>query len=208
MTFAEIQADCLWKMDESTYSPQDITKTILKSIINQAIQDMVEHLYIEKSATLTFTLGVASLPSDFYAPISLYVDDKEMEQIYSYEERIDDTEEPAYYLITSEELEIFGKDTTDTGAFIYYARPATLSADGDIPVEIPIRFHDKIFIYVKAQMMMRRGIHDEYARLMNNWEQLKMEVENHVGRRNDNARHTIDSVWRGRTYDEDFDTEE
>ena len=53
MTFAEIQADCLWKMDESTTSPQDITLTQLKSIINQAVQDMVEHLYIEKSATLT-----------------------------------------------------------------------------------------------------------------------------------------------------------
>lgn len=207
MQFSEIQADCLWKMDESTTSPQDITTTILKSIINQAVQDLVENLYIEKSATLEFTDGVASLPADFYRPISLYIDDVEITQIFSHDERIDDTLEPAYYLIT-DDLEIFGKDTTEDGDFIYHARPATLTDDDDIPTEVPTKFHDKIFIYVKAQMMMRRGIHDEYARLMNAWEQLKVEIENYVGRRNDTAVPVVQNVWGYANYDEDFDTEE
>lgn len=302
MNFAELKTRCWWAIDDNPTTPKEIDTTTMGLLINEAINDLTENLYLAKSATVSFTSGVGNLPADFYRPLELKFNDTVLEQIRSIGDAVTgDGPTTQFYIPDNATIRVYGSYTTATapgaptladsgaaglpngtylgkvtyvnaegaetaggtasdavvvaskqitwtvavdssgvavarnlyrtlngGSTYYYIGtiadnttttftdnipdsslvtelaantftlwyeyiPATLTGT-DTPTQLPLKFHSQIPIYVKAQYMLRRGLHDEYARLMNNWAQIKYEVDNYVGHR-DTASAQIVSIW-------------
>jgi hypothetical protein len=184
MDFAAIKTDCWTKLDDSPTAPQYVTDTTMGLWINNALLSLAKEMNILTSATPTFTAGVASLPADFVAPKAVYDGTTLLDEIDDILDKVADTDATSQFFIpNNSQIQVFGITPTGTVTLWYYASPATLTGT-DTPTELPIVFHDKIWLYVKAQYMAQTNRHDEYGRFMNIWEsEVKPAVANYCKRK-------------------------
>jgi hypothetical protein len=180
MNFAEIKTDCWIKLDDDPTAPQLVDDTTMGRWINDALQSLAPELKLLDDAALTFTDGVATLPTDFVAPEMVRDGDRALVQIFDLADAVSTTGPTyQYYIGDNTSLYIFGTTPTGTVTLYYYKTPAALVNADDAPSQLPLRFHDRIWAYVKAQYMAQTNRHEEYARFMNIWE---TEVKAVVGR--------------------------
>lgn len=311
MNFGEIKIECWFAIDDDPTTPKEITDAQMERLINNALNDIKADMYVQKSATLTVANGVASLPTDFVAPIELNLDDVKLTQIKNFGDRIDvGLETTKFFIPNNSQLYVYGTYTTSTpptaptlaagaagnpdgdylgkvtfvsssgaetaggtasaqvtvvnqkiawtgipvstdentvsrrlyrtldgGSVYYYVDeiednttttytddvgdsdlgemlspktftlyyqylPVELDADIDEPTFLPEKFHPEIALYVKARYMLRRGLHDEYARLMNVWEQRKIDMWSYVDMRSGMPTEIV-GAWGGSDADSD-----
>lgn len=182
MNLGEIKSRAWWAIDDNETTPTEISATVMAQLVNDAIRDLAPSLNIVKSATPTFTSGVASLPADFISPVSVYDGTTLLHEIHSVTDKVADTAATSQYFIPNNtEIDIFGITPTGTVTLWYKGSPTALSADADIPSEVPLKFHPAIAeIYVKAKYYAKLGRNYDAASLMNEWEALKKEVNGYT----------------------------
>ena len=178
MTFLEMINRGYWAIDDDADNPTEITLTDMKALINDGLEALGAELNIIKSATLTFTSGVASLPSDFIAPEACYDDDELLDQIEDITLKVDATDTTSQFFIPNNtQLYIYGTTPTGTVTLWYKARPTALSADADTPTNLPKEFHRYIpEVYVKAIHALRNNKLNTYNGLMVLWDTVRGNV--------------------------------
>jgi hypothetical protein len=175
MNLLAIKNHCWWSIDDAAHSEIDAATMLI--LINQALLDLAPALNIIKSATPTFTAGVADLPADFYAPVACYDGSEELQEIRRVQDRVDSTDETCqYYIPDTERINIYGIAPAGTVTLHYKAKPVALALDADIPVELPEQFHAQIAVYVKAMYALRMGRLAEYAAMLQLWEEIKKAI--------------------------------
>ena len=178
MNLGELKSRAWWQIDDNETTPTEISAAVMVLLINDAIRDLAPDLNIIKSATPTFTAGVASLPADFISPVAVYDGDVQLYEIHSITEKLADTATTSqYYIPNNTQIQIFGTTPTGTVTLWYQAYPAALSADADIPSEVPVKYHPAIAeVYVKAKYYERLNRNYDASTLMNEWEGIKREI--------------------------------
>ena len=176
MNLKELKELAWWHIDDNEENPTEIPSAILTRLINEAIKDISPKLNIVKSTTLTFTDGVASLPSDFLSVIEVLDDDTHLMQIDDIRDRADtDGYATQFYIPNNTQIYIYGTTLQGTATLWYNAYEAVLNDDTDIPLNIPQELHSAIAeYYVKAKHKQRDNKLYDSNQLMNLWEQVKL----------------------------------
>ena len=178
MNLGEMKSRGWWAIDDNESSPNKISATVMLGLINDAIRDLGSKLNIVKSATLTFTTGVASLPSDFISPVAVYDGNVILSELRDIKYKVaNDATTSQFYIPNNTEIHIFGQTPEDTVTLWYMSHETALALDADIPANIPVQFHYAIpEIYVKAKYCFKNNRMGDYGGLMDLWEQVKRQI--------------------------------
>lgn len=169
-TTQDIISKCLTQLGEKTpLTPTRMTRADVLFYINlewrgriaEAIRDIT-------FANLTFTSGIATLPTDWLKPERIYDGDAPtgtlLERIFDIGERVGDTEKTTqYYLPDSANIWIFGKTPT-TGIKAYYVKkPAALTDSAlSTPTALKEEYHIDIFVArIKEVYADRKNNYDD-----------------------------------------------
>lgn len=135
--------------------------------INRAIEKIIEQYDMPQytiSSTLSFTSGVADLPSDFLRPLLLITDKKRYERIDfdAFLRDISNTYTIQYDTANSKEVvKVYPADTTSLDLW-YIQQPAQLSSDSDT-TRFPTYWDDAIVEYAAALLLQFNRQYDEYT---------------------------------------------
>lgn len=175
MDLAAIQTHCWWSIDDASHTEIDAATMLI--LINQALSDLGPNLNNIKSATLTFTAGVASLPADFISPIACYDGSEELQELHHIENKVDDDDDTCQFWIpNTSQIYIYGITPAGTVTLHYLASPVALAVDADIPSEVPVQFHPQISVYVKALYALRQNRLAEYSGMLQLWSEIKRQI--------------------------------
>ena len=178
MNLSEMRSRAWWAIEDNEANPKEMSAEVLTGIINDALMDLAPYVNIEKSTTLTFVAGVATLPTDFEKAIAVYDGDVRLAQIANVTDKVaDDASCSQFYIPNSTQIHIYGQTPAGTVTIYYKAYPSVLNDDADIPSDIPIQFHHEIpETYVVAQYKKRLNQLGDFATLMNQWQAIKLKI--------------------------------
>lgn len=178
MDLAALKTHSWWALKDNASNPQKIDATTLVTVINAGIQDLGPVLNKVKSATPTFTAGVATLPTDFLEPIAAYDGDTLLIQIDDIKDKVeDDATTSQYFIPNSTQIYLYGTTPSGTVTLWYLASPAALSQTTDVPSDVPTRFHHFIAeIWVPAMVALRNNQLADYGAFIQLWQQVRGEV--------------------------------
>jgi len=163
MTYLELRT---YVLDRLTISTDDTGRTTqINTAIQQARYRLSAEFRLKKAtATIDFTADTETitLPAGVVEILSMYTDDYILQPITEQElaeVSADAAGEPQVYVVDGSSTTVRVRptpSTTQVGAVtIYYvSRPTALSADGDIPSEMPDEFHDLIAEEAIARIAM------------------------------------------------------
>lgn len=134
--------------------------------INDCLADLGELGNFEKSASLSLTTGVASLPSDFVGFIAILRDGVAIPPTSLHNPNTSNGYVLSYKTITVYPLQ------TETLTLIYNYAPAALVGDTDIP-DIPLGFDQALVFYSVARANMKNGNMGIYREYMSFYQEKK-----------------------------------
>lgn len=148
MNFGQIQTRFEERTDES------VEATKKKAYLNLAYQEIAGFTdlwpFLKKSSALTFTNGVATLPSDFSKPIKLLIGSTYYD-VVAYQDRGQSGLTNRFYIVppsdnspVSTQIGILSASST-SGTLEYERLITELSADSDTPIFNP-KFHELIVL--------------------------------------------------------------
>ena len=150
--------------EKSTTSPVRLSRADCLIYINHAYQNIMGPLLnlMTTATTLTVTAGVATLPSDFLAPVRVTdgsLDDGTLlTQIFDINDKVDDGDEMQQFLIPNEtQIWFFGK-TPDSTVYLYYLQKPTALTDlsSSSPTSLKEKFHTSFSTYINMIIAERR----------------------------------------------------
>ena len=172
MDTASIIDQCLRGIGEETpAAPVGMTRADCLSFINLFYQNhigkrlkaLATYSYDASDTAHTLTAGVATLPSDFLAPVRVYDGDTPandpLDQIYDIEDKVSDTSSASQFMIPDlATLWVFGKTPTNPIKLYYYKKPAALTdSAGSTPTALKEEFHLEPFVKVVQKIYATRN---------------------------------------------------
>lgn len=166
MDFNTIKTRCWRAIDDTPANPQLIDNDLMEELINGFLKKLGDVMYIERAAQLTITDGVAELPGDFISANAVYHGTQALKRISRIQDKADDTAVTSqYYIPNNTEIYVFGKTPIEDVTLYYYAYPAELTEDSDVPSELPLMFHSVFEMYIKTWYAFQTGDIANYATL-------------------------------------------
>lgn len=177
MQFSEIKTRGWWAIEDDPTTPSEITDAEMGVLINQGLADLAGALNINKSATITLTSNVGTLPTDMYEPVR--VEDANSRAISQIEDINDKGDYAQCWIINSStSMTVYPVTTAVASVTMYYkAYPAALAEATSVPTDIPAEYHHYLAdVWVKAHYALRRNFLDEYNGLMLVWDDVKNKI--------------------------------
>lgn len=154
----DIIDNCLRAIGENDPdNPVYMTRTLCLSHVNDAYQNKIgkrlnkiaTYSYDGSDGAHTITNGVASLPSDFLAPVRVYDADEGtlLAQIFDIVDKVDDDDDTQQYMLPNRsQIWFFGLTPDDTVKMYYKQRPTAITdSSASSPSDLDPEFHYDVF---------------------------------------------------------------